>query len=155
MRITEERGVDYSGYRPKSAPSSYWGPGSRTHTAGWDRRAMKTVLSGPKNGNADATTHKARNHRVVWFVSFGGILRCQLTDHSIGFTAKETISSQTQFMKGVKCNWARQKGAIYFSLLFYLMGDQHLHKVLGLADFGICVGNADIQNTISARVLVV
>jgi len=36
-----------------------------------------------------------------------------------------------------------------FLLLGFLMGGQHLKRVLGLISFGIRIGNSNIQNTIS------
>jgi len=116
-----------------------------THATWGFLRASKTAVGGPENGNADAIVHKATDH-WIWSVTFFSTGECYLTNHSINFMAKETISRHYTGSEMALLSKTRSK---IFLLLGFLMGGQHVKRVLGLISFGICVSNLDIWNTIS------
>jgi len=63
----------------------------RTHIARGNMRDSKTMMSGMKNGNANAITHEATNHFIRFFTCLC-IFASQLTNHSTTFMAKKTVS---------------------------------------------------------------
>jgi len=82
------------------------------------------LVSGPKNGNANALVPRATDHRVR-LVSFLG--ESQPANHSISFTAKEAISRHYEGREVALLSKTRSK---IFLLLDFLMGGQHLKRVL-------------------------
>jgi len=61
--------------------------------------------------------------------------------------AKEAIS---RYYEGSEVGLLTKTRSKIFLLLGFLMGGQYLKGFLGLIGFGICIGNTDIQNIISA-----